>query len=191
LAADGDVTRLLRAWGDGDEAALADLVPLVYDEIHRIAHRLMSHERAGHALQTTALVSEVYLRLIDVHGVDWQNRTHFFALCARLMRRVMVDYARSRNSKKRDGRVSHVELDEGIEDRTASAGADLLAVDEALRKLQAVDERKARVVELRFFGGLTTEEIAGVLDVSPETVLRDWRMARAWLSREIDPGTPR
>jgi len=179
-----DLTGLLRAWGEGDEAALGQLVPLVYGEIHRLARRYMAQERAGHALQTTALVHEVYLRLVDVRNVEWQNRTHFYALCARLMRRVMVDFARSKNSRKRDGRFTHIGL-EGAENVGVPTRADLLEVDEALHKLQSIDDRKSKVVELRFYGGLTVEEIASVLQVSPETVMRDWKMARAWLLREL------
>jgi RNA polymerase sigma factor (TIGR02999 family) len=182
-----DVTRLLRAWGDGDEAALSQLLPLVYDEIHRLARAHMARERPGHALQTTALVHEVYLRLVDVRAVDWQNRGHFYALCARLMRRVMVDFARARNSQKRDGRFTHIDL-EGAENVAVPTGLELLEVDEALRKLEALDERKAQVVELRFFGGLTVEEIAETLSVSPETVHRDWKLAKAWLMRELSEG---
>jgi RNA polymerase sigma factor (TIGR02999 family) len=175
---------LLRAWGDGDEAALAQLLPLVYDEIHRLARSYMARERPGHALQTTALVHEVYLRLIDVEGVDWQNRSHFYALCARLMRRVMIDFARSRNSRKRDGRFPHIGL-EAAEDVGVPTDVDVLEVDEALKKLETLDARKSQVVELRFYGGLTTEEIATVLGVAPETVLRDWKLAKAWLMREL------
>jgi RNA polymerase sigma factor (TIGR02999 family) len=182
-----DLTGLLRAWGEGDEAALGQLVPLVYDEIHRLARRHMAHERAGHALQTTALVHEVYLRLVDVRDVDWQNRAHFYALCARLMRRVMVDFARARNSQKRDGRFAHIGL-EGAENVVVPTGADLLEVDEALHKLQSIDDRKGKVVELRFYGGLTVDEIASVLQVSPETVMRDWKIAKAWLMRELGEG---
>jgi RNA polymerase sigma factor (TIGR02999 family) len=184
LVAGNDVTALLRAWGNGDEAALARLIPLVYDEIHRLARAYMARERPGPALQATALVHEVYLRLVDVEGVDFRNRSHFYALCARLMRRVVIDFARKRDARKRDGRFTHIGL-EAAEEVGVPASVELIEVDEALKKLQAVDERKGQVVELRFYGGLTMEEIASVLEVSPETVLRDWRMAKAWLLREL------
>jgi RNA polymerase sigma factor (TIGR02999 family) len=178
------VTRLLQAWGSGDEGALEQLMPLVYSELHRLAQRYMISERSGHPLQTTALVHEVYLRLVDVQSVDWQNRSHFYALCARLMRRILIDFARSQNFQKRGGQFTHIELEEAA---TVSAvvGNELLAVDEALKQLATVDARKSEVVELRFFGGLTAEEIAAALKVSPETVLRDWKLAKAWLLREL------
>jgi RNA polymerase sigma factor (TIGR02999 family) len=178
------VTQLLQAWGSGDEGALKQLMPLVYNELHRLAQRYMASEQTGHPLQTTALVHEVYLRLVDVQNVDWQNRAHFYALCARLMRRILVDFARSRNYQKRGGQFPHIQLEEAV---TVSAvvGAELLAVDEALKRLAIVDTRKSDVVELRFFGGLTVEEIAAALQVSPETVKRDWKLAKAWLLREL------
>jgi RNA polymerase sigma factor (TIGR02999 family) len=179
-----EVTRLLQAWGSGDEAALEQLMPLVYNELHRLAQRYMAREQSGHPLQTTALVHEVYLRLVDVKNVDWQNRAHFQALCARLMRRILIDFARSRNYQKREGRFPHIELEEAAT-VSAAVGSELLAVDEALKLLAAVDTRKSEVVELRFFGGLTTEEIAAALHVSPETVMRDWKLAKAWLLREL------
>jgi RNA polymerase sigma factor (TIGR02999 family) len=178
------VTQLLQAWGAGDEGALDQLMPLVYNELHRLARRYMTSEQTGHPLQTTALVHEVYLRLVDVQNVDWQNRAHFYALCARLMRRILVDFARSRNYQKRGGRFPHIQLEEAA---TVSAvvGAELLAVNEALKQLAIVDARKSEVVELRFFGGLAVEEIAAALQVSPETVKRDWKLAKAWLLREL------
>jgi RNA polymerase sigma factor (TIGR02999 family) len=184
-----DVTRLLRAWGAGDESALEQLMPLVYEELRRLAHRYMAGEQPGQTLQTTALVHEVYLRLVDVKKVDWQDRAHFYALCARLMRRILVDFARSRTYQKRGGTATHVQLDEAL---TVSAvvGWELLAVDDALQRLSAVDARKSQVVELRFFGGLTVEETAIALKVSPETVMRDWRLAKAWLIRELDREGP-
>jgi RNA polymerase sigma factor (TIGR02999 family) len=184
-----DVTRLLRAWGAGDESALEQLMPLVYEELRRLAHRYMAGEQPGQTLQTTALVHEVYLRLVDVKKVDWQDRAHFYALCARLMRRILVDFARSRTYQKRGGAATHVQLDEAL---TVSAvvGWELLAVDDALQRLSAVDARKSQVVELRFFGGLTVEETAITLKVSPETVMRDWRLAKAWLIRELDRQGP-
>lgn|SRR5215469_9543484 len=178
------VTRLLQAWGAGDEGALEQLMPLVYSELHRLAQRYMISERSGHPLQTTVLVHEVYLRLVDIQNVDWQNRSHFYALCARLMRRILIDFARSQNYQKRGGQFAHIELEEAA---TVSAvvGNELLALDEALKQLATVDARKSEVVELRFFGGLTVEEIAATLKVSTETVLRDWKLAKAWLLREL------
>ncbi len=179
-----DITALLVGWGSGDEAALQQLIPLVHRELHRIARRCLKGERQGHTLQPTALVNEAYLRLVDVRRVSWKNRTHFFAMSARLMRRVLVDFARSRQSQKRGGDVMKVSLGEGHAVST-ERGQELVALDEALTTLSAIDERKARVIEMRFFGGLTVEETAAVLDVSRETVLRDWRLARAWLMREL------
>jgi RNA polymerase sigma factor (TIGR02999 family) len=179
-----EVTRLLRAWGLGDGSALERLMPLVYNELHHLAHRYMAGEQPGHTLQSTALVHEVYLRLVDANEIDWQNRTHFFGLCARLMRRILIDFARSRNYQKRGGQIPHIELEEAA---TVSAvvGSELLAVDEALKQLAAVDSRKSEVVELRFFGGLTVEETAAALGMSEETVMRDWKLAKAWLLREL------
>src|SRR6266571_4964769 len=179
-----EVTRLLHAWGLGDESALERLMPLVYNELHRLAHRYMAGEQPGQTLQTTALVHEVYLRLVDANDIDWQNRAHFFGLCARLMRRILIDFARSRKYKKRGGHFPHIELEEAA---TVSAvvGSELLAVDEALKQLAVVDARKSDVVELRFFGGLTVEETATALGVSEETVMRDWKLAKAWLLREL------
>ena len=179
-----DITALLLSWGRGDEAALQQLIPLVHRELHQIARRCLKGERPGHTLQPTALVNEAYLRLVDVRRVSWQNRTHFLAMSARLMRRVLVDVARSRQYQKRGGSVIKVSLDEarGV---STERGQDLVALDEALTTLSAIDERKARVIEMRFFGGLTAEETADVLAVSRETVLRDWRLARAWLMQEL------
>ena len=179
-----EITRLLLAWGDGDESALASLTPLVYAELRRRAHRYMSGERAGHTLQTTALVNEAYLRLVDSQNVRWQNRAHFFAVSAELMRRILVDFARSRGYQKRGGGARHVELDEAAivaDDR----GAEMVALDEALKSLAELDARQARVVELRYFGGLSDAEIAEVLKVSVGTVRRDWTLARAWLNLEL------
>ena len=179
-----DVTGLLLAWKDGDEAALDQLIPLVYQELHRIARRCLAGERRGHSLQTTALVNEAYLRLIDVQRVGWQDRTHFLAVSARLMRRILVDIARAKRYQKRGGGAVKVTLDEalGVSDE---ADPDLVLLDDALQALSQVDERKGRVIELRFFGGLSVDETASVLKVSPETVMRDWRMAKAWLRREM------
>ena len=179
-----DVTGLLLAWGTGDEAALERLVPIVHGELRRIARRCMAGERKGHSLQATALVNEAYLRLIDVQHVNWQNRAHFLAMSARLMRRILVDYARSKGYQKRGGGAAKVTFDEGLP-VVGGRDPDLVAVDDALDALAKVDERKSRVVEMRFFGGLSVEETASVLKVSPETVMRDWKLAKAWLLREL------
>ena len=179
-----EITQLLQAWGNGDQWALEKLTPLVYEELHKAAQRYMAREGTGHTLQTTALVNEVYLRLVDVREVTWQNRAHFFAVCARLMRRILTDFARSRRYLKRGGDAQHVSLDEALV-VSEEPRADVLALDDALNSLSAFDERKGKVVELRFFGGLTVEETAEVLNVSPDTVLRDWRLAKDWLVREL------
>jgi RNA polymerase sigma-70 factor (ECF subfamily) len=182
-----NVTGLLLAWSDGDQAALEKLIPLVYAELHRLAKRYMRREVAGHTLQTSALVNEAYIRLIDAHRVRWQNRSHFFAVSAQLMRRILVDFARARQSLKRGGSVRQVSLDEGLV-VSPERGADLLAVDEALERLCALNARQGHVVELRYFGGLNEEEVADVLKVSPRTVRHDWSLARAWLYRELSLG---
>lgn len=179
-----EITELLQAWRGGDEHALEKLTPEVYRELHLAAHRSMARERDGHTLQTTALINELYLRLSDLQAVDWQNRAHFFALCARQMRRILTDAARNRRSEKRGGGAFLVALDEAPE-VAATSHSDVIAVDDALKALALVDERKSRMVELRYFGGLSVEETAEVLKVSPETVARDWRMAKAWLLREM------
>ena len=179
-----EVTDLLLAWSQGDDSALEKLIPLVYDELHRLAHHYMGGERAGHTLQTTALVNEAYLRLIDSSRVRWQSRAHFFAVSAQLMRRVLVDFARSRNYRKRGGGAFQVSLDKALE-VSAERGRELIALDDALTALAASDERASRVVELRYFGGLSLEETAEVLKVSSETVRRDWNWAKVWLVREI------
>jgi RNA polymerase sigma factor (TIGR02999 family) len=178
------VTGLLLAWGRGDEAALNQLVPLVHDELRRIARRCMAGQRAGHSMQASALVNEAYLRLIDVQHVDWQNRTHFLAMSARLMRRILVDVARSKRAQKRGGEAVRVTFDEALA-VTDEPGQDLVALDAALQELATVDARKARVIELRYFGGLSVEETASVLTVSVDTVMRDWKLAKAWLLREL------
>jgi RNA polymerase sigma factor (TIGR02999 family) len=178
------VTQLLLAWNQGDDAALAQLIPLVHDELRRLAHRYMGGERAGHLLQTSALVNEAYLRLIDSSRVQWQNRAHFFAVSAQLMRRVLVDFARQRNYQKRGGGALQVSLNEMIAG-TTERSADLVALDDALNTLATTDERAGKVVELRFFGGLSIEETAEALKISPETVKRDWSYAKAWLLREL------
>jgi len=182
-----DVTRLLLAWSHGDEAALKKLIPLVYRELRRLAHRYMRQERPGHTLQTTAVIHEAYQRLIDTPNVGWQDRTHFFAVCAQLMRRILVDHARSRGCQKRIGNIRLVPLEEAMM-ATSERTKDLVALDAALTALSAVDPRKGQVVELRFFGGLTAEETSQVLKVSPDTVLRDWKMAKVWLLRELAGG---
>jgi RNA polymerase sigma factor (TIGR02999 family) len=179
-----DVTQLLRAWSEGDQQALEKLTPLVYQELHRRAHRQMAQERSGHTLQTTALVNEIYVQLVDLRGVSWRDRAHFFALSSRLIRRVLIDAARARGSLKRGAGSPHVEYDETLMVSTEPR-ADVVALDEALTALAAIDQRKSEVVELRFFGGLGIEETAEVLKVSPETVKRDWKLAKAWLRREL------
>jgi len=179
-----EVTGLLQAWSAGDGEALEKLTPLVYQELHRAARHYMAGERPSHTLQATALINEVYLRLIDVRLMDWQNRAHFFAVCAQLMRRILTDYARSRRYQKRGGGVAHMPLDETLV-VGSQADSELVELDEALKKLALVDERKSRVVELRFFGGLEVKEAAEVLKVSSETVMRDWRLAKVWLRREM------
>ena len=182
-----EVTSLLKAWCAGEREALDRLVPLVYEELHRAARRYMRGENQGHTLETTALINEVYLRLVNLPGVDWQNRGHFFAMCARLMRRILVDLARSKNAVKRGAGAPEEAFDEAFFILNA-ASIDLLALDEALDRLAKIDKRKSLVVEMRFFGGLSTEESAEVLQVSSETVKRDWRLAKAWLLRELAPG---
>ena len=174
------MTQLLLAWRDGDAGALERLVPLVHAELRRIAKGFMRKERAGHTLQTSALVNEAYLRLIDAQQVAWQNRAHFFAISASLMRRILVDFARERRAHKRGGSAQQVVLDAALLVGRAR-GEDVLAVDEALQALAQLDERKSKVVELRFFAGLNEAEIAEALQVSPETVRRDWRLSKAWL----------
>jgi len=179
-----EVTVLLRAWREGDETALDALMPLVHDELRRIARRCLHGERANHSVQATDLVNEAFLRLVDVQHVDWQNRTHFLALSARLMRRVLVDLARSRRADKRGGGAVRVTFDEAAIGGVAP-DADVIRLDDALQALADLDDRKSRVVELRFFGGLTVDETAVALQVSSKTVLRDWEFARAWLQREL------
>lgn len=180
-----EVTQLLLAWSQGEPAALERLVPLVHAELSRLAHHYMAAEREGHTLQTTALVNEAYLRLVDSSQVRWQNRAHFMAVSAQLMRRILVDFARSRNYLKRGAGAQQVSLDEAMLISEAP-DLDLLELDKALMQLATVDARKSQVVELRFFGGLTEEEAAEVLKVSPETVRRDMRLAKTWLLREMD-----
>ena len=179
-----EVTNLLLAWSEGDQSALDRLAPLVQSELHRLARSYMRRERAGHTLQTTALINEVYLRLIDAKKIRWQNRAHFYGIASRLMRRVLVDCARERNYQKRGAGAFHVTFDEAVA-VSAAGSLDVLAVDEALSELAEIYDRKAQVVEMRFFGGLNEKEIAVALNVSPETVRRDWRLARSWLLRKL------
>jgi RNA polymerase sigma factor (TIGR02999 family) len=181
-----DPTALLRAWSQGDQGAFDRLVPLIHDELHRIARRHMRLERAGHTLQATALVNEAYLRLIDVKQMQWQNRAHFLAMAARVMRRILVDSARARRFQKRGG-GAHVEPLDTDRIVAGQPGRDLVALDDALTALASMDPRKSQVVEMRFFGGLTADETAEALRVSAETVRRDWRLAKAWLLSELGP----
>jgi RNA polymerase sigma factor (TIGR02999 family) len=181
---------MLQAWGAGDEEALQKLTPLVYRQLHRAAQRYMAGERPGHTLQATALINEVYLRLVDVRRIGWQNRAHFFAICAQLMRRILTDFARSRHYQKRGGGAPHMPFDEALL-VTSQPDADLVALDDALQRLALIDQRKSRVVELRFFGGLDVKETAEVLKVSSETVMRDWRLAKVWLLRDLSGGKRR
>jgi RNA polymerase sigma-70 factor, ECF subfamily len=178
-----DVTQILQAWSRGEAAALEKLLPLVYAELRRRARRYMARERPDHSLQASDLIQETYLRLVGSKPVDWQNRSHFFALSARLMRQILVDHARSRAYGKRGGGRRQVDLDEGL--LCGELDWDLVHLDEALEALAAADARKARVVELRFFGGLSAEETGQVLEVSPQTVLRDWRLSKVWLLRQM------
>jgi RNA polymerase sigma-70 factor (ECF subfamily) len=178
-----DVTGLLQAWRDGDPGALNKLIPIVYEELHRLARHYLTRERTGHSLQTTALVNEAYMRLVDYKRMQWQNRAHFFAVSGQLMRRILVEHAR-RHNLKRGGDMQHVSLEEAAEVRSDRA-ADLAALDDALNALERLDPRKVQVVEMRFFGGLSVEETAEALKVSPVTVMRDWSTAKAWLYREL------
>jgi RNA polymerase sigma-70 factor (ECF subfamily) len=180
-------TELLRAWGDGDAAALEQLVPLVHDELRRLAQRYMNRERAGHTLQPTALVNELYLKLVNFKAVRWQNRAHFFAMAARLMRRILVDMARARKNQKRGGGVPKESIDDAVM-LAAEVTVDVIALDDAMQELERHHPRKCRVVELRFFAGLTVEEAAVALDVSTDSIKRDWRFAKLWLLRELNEG---
>jgi RNA polymerase sigma factor (TIGR02999 family) len=183
------ITELLVAWSAGDQSALEQLAPLVHSELHRLAHQYMARERPGHTLQTSALVNEAYMRLIEWKNVRWQNRAHFFAVSAQLMRRILVDFARDRRYLKRGGAAFRVSLNEAS-DLPMQHDADLVALDEALTSLAEVDKRKCEVVEMRFFGGLSVKEVADVLKVSEETVTRDWRLAKVWLLRELSSEKP-
>ena len=184
--ANGEITKLLQTWSAGDSAAAEQLLPMVYDELRQIAARQLRHERVGHTLQATAVVNEAYLRLQGSEGFQWPSRAHFYAFAAHLIRRVLVDYARHRNRAKRGGGLEQVTLAEA-EDLALERAPDMVALDEALTQLETLDPRKAAVVELRFFGGLTTDEIARHLSVSPETVGREWRRAKAWLFDQLQP----
>lgn len=188
MAADAhEITQLLRAWRGGDQTALDQLLPLVYDQLRRLAGRYLRAERAGHTLQSSALVHEAYLLLIGQNEIDWQSRAHFLGVAAQAMRRVLVDYARSRNYQKRGGKLEHLDIE-----AAATIGlereAEIVALDDALQGLERFDARKSRVVELRYFGGLTVEETAEVLGISVPTVIRDWNMAKAWLRKEMNQG---
>lgn len=183
-----EITQLLAEWSSGNQAALDRLYPLVYDELRRMAHRYMSRERKGHTLQTTALINEAYLRLVAQRDVQWANRAHFFGIAAQIMRRILIDHARRYEYAKRGGGAQRVSLDE-VAVVAKERARELLALDEALKRLATLDPRRERVVELRFFGGLDNEEIATVLDISPNTVTRDWNLARAWLYKELSGGS--
>jgi RNA polymerase sigma factor (TIGR02999 family) len=184
-----EITQLLKDWGDGDRSARDQLMPLVYEELRRMAHQHMRKERPGHTLQTSALVNEAFVRLVDQSNVKWQNRAHFFGIAAQMMRRILVDYARSRRYAKRGGGAPEISLDEAltVSDERSS---EVVALDEALTRFAGVDERKSQIVELRFFGGLSIEETAEVLAVSPGTIMRDWTLAKAWLRRELSNNPP-
>jgi RNA polymerase sigma factor (TIGR02999 family) len=180
----GEVTKLLRAWGSGDRDALDRLTPRVYDELRRMSRKYMRNERVGHTLQATALVNDVYVRLVDVGSVDWKDRAHFFAVCAQMMRRILIDSARARNAGRRGGGAVKIDVEDvcvGAPDRDAST----IALDDALSALASLDPRKVQVIELRYFGGLSVEETAEILKISPQSVMRDWKLAKAWLAREM------
>ncbi len=181
-----DITELLQAWNRGDEQALQKLTPLIYEELFRSAKRSISRGRRDNSMQTTALINELYVRILDVKRVTWQNRAHFFAICARLMRNILVDMFRARQYQKRGGGATRVTFDESL-DVSRESGRDVVAVNEALNRLTAQDARKGQVVELRFFGGLSVKETAEVLNISPETVMRDWKFAKVWLLGELNP----
>src|SRR3954470_1167992 len=187
MSSDTEITALLVDWNNGDRSAMERLLPLVEKELHRLAHAYMRREDPNHTLQTTALINETYLRLVDQRKVQWQNRAHFFGIAAQIMRRVLLNYARDQNRQKRGGKVIHVSLSDA-EVMSQEKDREIIALNDALNRLEAIDERKARVVELRFFGGLTVDEIAEVLKISNVTVMRDWAFAKAWLSREMQNG---
>jgi len=188
MSSPNDITALLVDWSNGDQLALEKLLPLVERELHRLAHSYMRREDPNHTLQTTALIHETYLRLVDQKKVQWQNRAHFFGIAAQIMRRILLNYARDQNRLKRGGRAIHVSLSEATV-MPAEKDRELIALNDALIRLEGIDERKARVVELRYFGGLSVEEVAEVLNLSPITVMRDWKFAKAWLAREMQDGS--
>lgn len=179
------ITQLLQAWSEGDQGALEQLMPMVYEELHRLARRYIADERPGHTLQTTALVNEAYLRLAHSGQSDWRGRTHFFAASARVMRRILVDWARGRRAQKRGSDIPAIELQDNLAIAKGTSGNDLIAIDDALKTLASLDARQSQIVELRFFGGLSVKETAEVLTVSEETVRRDWNVAKSWLRREL------
>lgn len=187
MRSDADITALLVDWGNGDQSALEKLLPLVERELHRLAHSYMRREDPDHTLQTTALINETYLRLVDQRKVEWQNRAHFFGIAAQIMRRILLNYARDQNRQKRGGKAIHVSLSEAMV-MPGEKDRELIALNDALNRLEALDPRKSKVVELRYFGGLSVEEAAEVLKVSPITVMRDWKFAKAWLAREMQYG---
>jgi len=180
------ISQLLTEWRDGDETALNRLIPLVYEELRRLAHHYLRRERPGHSLQTTDLVNEAYLRLVDHRGMRWQNRAHFYAVSAQAMRRILVDHARSRSCAKRGGGERRVEIDE-VADLTQQKAIEMIMLDDALTKLSALDQRKSKIVELRYFGGMSVEETAEALGISPVTVMREWSTAKGWLLRAMSP----
>lgn len=184
-----EITRLLQAWGNGDREALDRLMPVVYDELRRAARNQMRRESNGHTLQASALVNEVYLRMVGLAGVEWQNRAHFFAIASSMMRRILLDAARARSARKRGGGDLRITWNDEVIAAADSQAANLIAIDDALEALAKVDARKARMIELRFFGGLSVDEMAAVLGISPQSVKRDWRLARAWLSKELGAGS--
>ena len=184
MTSDADITALLVNWNNGDKSAMERLLPLVERELHRLAHSYMRREDPNHTLQTTALINETYLRLIDQRKVQWQNRAHFFGIAAQIMRRILLNYARDQNRMKRGGKTIHVSLSEAMV-MPGEKDREIIALNDALTRLEGIDERKSRVVELRYFGGLTVPEVAEVLKVSEITVMRDWAFAKAWLSREM------
>ena len=179
-----EITQLLKDWGTGDQTALDKLMPLVYEQLHKLAHQHMRREKPGHMLQTSALINEAYLRLVDQPQIVWENRSHFFGIAARVMRRILVDEARKRNSSKRGGGAIQVSLSQAMSASQEQA-ANVIALDDALKNLEAIDSRQSEIVELRFFGGLSIEETADVLKISPGTVMRDWTFARAWLRSQM------
>lgn len=185
-----DITQLLVAWGNGDQTARDQLMPLVYQELHRLAHQYMRRERPGNTLQTSGLLNEAFLKLVDQRSVHWQNRAHFFGIAAQMMRRILVDYARNRGYAKRGGNMDRISLNETLI-ASKQHSAQVIALDDALKDLVTMDQRKGQIVELRFFGGFSIKETAELLGVSPGTVMRDWTLAKAWLKREMKPGLER